>query len=63
MLPAKDPDFVCVVVIDDPRTDKVSRYGGTIAAPTFSRISSRAAAYMNLQPTEPIAPPLATTSR
>jgi cell division protein FtsI/penicillin-binding protein 2 len=62
MLPAQDPAFVCVVVIDDPRTDKVSRYGGTIAAPAFGRIAARAAAYMNLQPTEPVIPPLATAA-
>ena len=59
MMPAQDPAFVCVVVIDDPRTQKVNRYGGTIAAPAFSRIASRVASHMNLQPTEPIAPPLA----
>ncbi len=62
MLPAQDPAFVCVVVIDDPRTDKVSRYGGTIAAAAFGRIAARAAAYMNLQPTEPVTPPLATAA-
>lgn len=63
MLPAQNPAFVCVVVIDDPRTDKVARYGGTIAAPAFGRIAARAAAYMNLPATEPISTPaLATTT-
>jgi cell division protein FtsI/penicillin-binding protein 2 len=62
MLPAQDPAFVCVVVIDDPRTDKVTRYGGTIAAPAFGRIAARAAAYMNLPTTEPITPALAASS-
>ena len=52
MLPAEDPAFVGIVVIDDPRTNKVSRYGGTIAAPAFGRIAARAAAYLNLPPTE-----------
>ncbi|MGA0846763.1 MAG: peptidoglycan D,D-transpeptidase FtsI family protein, partial [Luteolibacter sp.] len=50
MLPADDPAWVGIVVIDDPLTNKVKRYGGTIAAPTFSRISKRAAAYLNIQP-------------
>ncbi len=54
MLPADDPEFVCMVVIDDPQTNEVKRYGGTIAAPTFSAIAARAADYMNLKPTEPI---------
>jgi len=63
MLPAQNPAFVCVVVIDDPRTNKVTRYGGTIAAPAFGRIAARAAAYMNLPPTEPItARAIATTT-
>jgi cell division protein FtsI/penicillin-binding protein 2 len=59
MLPAQDPAFVGIVVIDDPRTDKVKRYGGTIAAPAFGRIGARAAAYLNIQPTEPLPTPLA----
>jgi cell division protein FtsI/penicillin-binding protein 2 len=62
MMPAEDPAFVCLVVIDDPRTTKVNLYGGTIAAPIFGRVAQRAADYMNLQPTEPITPPLATAS-
>ncbi|MBN8460006.1 MAG: penicillin-binding protein 2 [Verrucomicrobia bacterium] len=61
MMPAQDPAFVCVVVIDDPRTNKVTRYGGTVAAPAFKKIATRLAARMNLQPTEPIPDnPLAT---
>ena len=63
MMPVQDPAFVCVVVIDDPRTQKVNRYGGTIAAPVFSKIATRVASHMNLQPTEPISPPLATAAR
>lgn len=59
MMPARDPAFVGIVVIDDPRTTKVTRYGGTIAAPAFGRIAARAAAYLNLPPTEPIPADLA----
>ena len=62
MMPAQDPAFVCVVVIDDPRTQKVTRYGGTVAAPVFSKIGTRVAAHMNLQPTEPIPTSLVTTA-
>lgn len=54
MLPAEKPAFVCVVVIDDPQTTEVKRYGGTIAAPIWQRISQRVAAHMNLSPTEEI---------
>ena len=63
MMPAEDPAFVCIVVIDDPRTQKVTRYGGTIAAPAFSKIATRVASHMNLQPTEPISPSLAAAAR
>jgi cell division protein FtsI/penicillin-binding protein 2 len=62
MMPAQDPAFVCVVVVDDPHTEKVTRYGGTIAAPIFSKIATRVAAHMNLQPTEPVSTPLASTA-
>jgi len=64
MMPAQEPAFVCIVVIDDPRTTEVKRYGGTIAAPTFSKIATRVAARMNLQPTEPVAsPPVLSATR
>ena len=53
-MPADDPAFVCYVVIEDPKTTEVTRYGGTIAAPIFSKIATRLAAHMNLTPTEPI---------
>ncbi|MFT4176646.1 MAG: penicillin-binding protein 2 [Luteolibacter sp.] len=63
MLPVQDPAFVAIVVIDDPRTTKVSRYGGTVAAPVFGKIAPRIAARLNLQPTEPISShPLATSA-
>lgn len=61
MMPADDPAFVCAVVIDDPRTTKVTRYGGTIAAPAFKKIAERVAVRMNLQPTEPVSPPLVSS--
>lgn len=54
MLPAENPAFVCVVVIDDPQTTEVKRYGGTIAAPIWQKTATRVAAHMNLIPTEPL---------
>lgn len=63
MMPADDPAFVGVVVIDDPKTNKVSRYGGTIAAPAFGRIAKRAATYLNLPPTEPVNPSLTKVAK
>lgn len=63
MMPVDQPAFVCVVVIDDPKTQKVTRYGGTVAAPVFSKIATRVASHMNLVPTEPVPPAIATASR
>ena len=56
MMPAENPEFVCVVVVDDPQTTKVKRYGGTIAAPIFSKVATRVANRMGLEQTEPIDP-------
>ncbi len=54
MMPVDKPEFVCVVVIDDPQTTKVKRYGGTLAAPVFSRVASRIASHLNLSPSRAI---------
>jgi cell division protein FtsI/penicillin-binding protein 2 len=53
-MPRDNPAFVCVVVLHDPRTNKVKVGGGSVAAPVFQRIAARTAAYLNLKPTEPI---------
>lgn len=64
MMPADKPAFVCVVVVDDPQTNEVKRYGGTIAAPIFAKVAARVANRMGLEPTEPIEEnqPLAQTT-
>jgi cell division protein FtsI/penicillin-binding protein 2 len=55
MMPAENPAFVCVVVLDDPRPPHMDKiYAGNIAGPVFSRIGTRLAAHMNLTPTEPV---------
>lgn len=37
-LPAEEPRYVCVVVVDEPRKDK---WGGSVAAPVFQRVMER----------------------
>lgn len=50
-LPADDPEILGIIVVDDPQThSSVARYGGTVAAPIFSRIAGEAAAYLDLEP-------------
>jgi len=61
MMPAQDPAFVCIVVIDDPRIPGLKHQGGLIAAPIFSKIGKRVASHMNLQPTENTSSPIAVT--
>lgn len=51
-MPANNPRFVCLVMLDDARTGNVPNYGGTIAAPIFRQISERAARYLNIEPDE-----------
>ncbi len=48
-LPAENPRLLGIVVVDDPQTGVLNRYGGTVAAPVFSRIATEAVAYMNLE--------------
>jgi cell division protein FtsI (penicillin-binding protein 3)/stage V sporulation protein D (sporulation-specific penicillin-binding protein) len=49
-LPVKDPQFVCLVMVDDPKTNPEEMYGGTIAAPVFSKIAEKTAHYLNIPP-------------
>ena len=60
MLPVENPAFVCVVVVDDPQVPNVAHYGGTIAAPIFSRVAGRLASAMNIKPTRTAIQPLAS---
>jgi cell division protein FtsI (penicillin-binding protein 3) len=47
-VPADDPAFVLLVGADYP---KGAHYGGTVAAPTWSRIAARTLRYLNVAPT------------
>jgi len=54
-MPADKPEFVALVVLDDakPKAGELN-YGGTIAAPIFSRVAEKAARYLDLEPHEEI---------
>ena len=49
-MPADNPAFVALVLINDPKTGPEQYYGGLVAAPVFSRIAEKAARYLNLEP-------------
>ncbi len=51
MLPADDPQFVCLVMLDGPNVKThEDNFGGMVAGPIFSRIAGKAACHMNLVP-------------
>jgi cell division protein FtsI (penicillin-binding protein 3) len=52
-VPADNPRLVVVVMIDEPRGQV---YGGLVAAPVFSRISTQSLQYLKVAPTEPLSP-------
>jgi cell division protein FtsI/penicillin-binding protein 2 len=55
-MPADDPKFTLLVVIDDPEMKEGKAFGGTVAAPAFAKIAKRVADYLGLQPTTPVEP-------
>ena len=49
-LPAENPEFVCLVLFDNAQTKPNENFGGTVAAPVFSRIAEQAARHLGLEP-------------
>ncbi len=56
-MPAENPEFVCLVMMDDATAKNELNYGGTLAAPIFARIAEKAARHLDLEPTEEIPDP------
>jgi cell division protein FtsI/penicillin-binding protein 2 len=61
-MPAEDPSFVALVMVDDPKTKKY--YGAEVSAPVFANLATQVAQIMNLTPeqTGPPAPVLTTNA-
>jgi cell division protein FtsI/penicillin-binding protein 2 len=49
-IPAEDPRFVCLILIDNAKVSSGLNYGGLVAAPIFSRVAEKAARYLDLVP-------------
>ncbi len=49
-MPAENPAFVGLVLLDEPQAKPGQTYGGLVAAPVFSRIGEKAARYLGLVP-------------
>jgi cell division protein FtsI/penicillin-binding protein 2 len=56
-MPADDPKFTLLVLLDDPVMKQGKAFGGTVAGPIFAKIAKKVADYLDLQPTEPTPPP------
>jgi cell division protein FtsI/penicillin-binding protein 2 len=52
-LPAHAPRLLGLIVIDDPRADGASVYGGAVAAPVFKAIAEDAVKIMGIEPDLP----------
>ncbi len=59
-MPADDPKFALLVLLDDPTMKQGEVFGGTVAGPVFARIAEKAARYLDLRPTEEVPPPQLT---
>lgn len=55
-MPAEDPRFVCLIMVDDAKIASSLNYGGLVAAPVFSRVAEKAARHFDLTPTLPPIP-------
>ena len=51
MVPANDPELVCLVVVDEPSG---SYYGSQTAAPIFKDVMTDVLRYLGIAPTEPV---------
>ncbi len=49
-MPAENPEFVGIVMLDEAHAEHGKHFGGFVAAPVFARIAERAARYLNLVP-------------
>ena len=56
-MPAEDPAFVALVMVDDPQTKKGGDYGAEVSAPVFANIAKQVAQMMNIPPDLPAPPP------
>jgi len=52
-LPANNPQLVGLIVIDDPKSEDLNLYGGTIAAPAFKSIAQEAVKILGIPPDVP----------
>jgi cell division protein FtsI/penicillin-binding protein 2 len=57
-MPAEDPAFVALVMVDDPKTAPRKDYGAEVSAPVFATIAKQVAQIMNIPPDLPAPAPV-----
>ena len=60
LVPATDPKFAIVVMVDEPAGD--SYYGGTVSAPVFSKVADTALHLLNVAPDGELERPAVATA-
>jgi cell division protein FtsI/penicillin-binding protein 2 len=60
-MPAEDPAFVALVMVDSPKTKPRGDYGAEVSAPVFVNLATQVAQIMNIEPDQPV-PALTTTT-
>jgi len=61
-MPAQDPDFVALVMVDDPKTKPDQYYGAKVSAPVFANIAKQMAQIRNIPCDLPVPPPTTLSS-
>ncbi|MEO0416925.1 MAG: penicillin-binding transpeptidase domain-containing protein, partial [Verrucomicrobiota bacterium] len=49
-LPAENPELLGLVMIDDPRSEELNLYGGSVAAPAFRRVAEGGVKLLGIKP-------------
>jgi cell division protein FtsI (penicillin-binding protein 3) len=61
-MPAEDPAFVALVMVDNPKTKARGDYGAEVSAPVFANIGTQVAQILNIAPDEPETVPALTST-
>ena len=61
-MPAEDPAFVALVMVDNPKTKPGMDYGAIVSAPVFANIATQVAQILNIEPDLPLDPPALTAT-
>jgi cell division protein FtsI/penicillin-binding protein 2 len=61
-MPAEDPAFVALVMVDNPKTKPRQDYGAEVSAPVFANIAKQVAQILNIPTDIPAPPPVLSST-